>query len=124
MFRIRSLGIRRAVLASGAALVMVASSLAVAHHGWTGYESELRKVSGTIEQSSYSNPHGSVRLKTADKTWVVVLAPPSRMTTRGLTEDMLKVGSTVAVEGYQHKEDTGEMRAERITVNGKPIELR
>src|SRR5688572_31199914 len=97
---------------------------ALAHHGWSGYSDDIQKLSGTIEQASYTNPHGSIQLKTADKAWEVVLAPPSRMTSRGLTEDMLKVGTTVAVEGYQHKEDTSEMRAERITVNGKAIELR
>ena len=107
-----------------ATLVVVLSAVALAHHGWTGDETDIRKVSGTIDQASYSNPHGSIRLKTPDKTWVVVLAPPSRMETRGLTEGMLKVGSTASVEGYQHKTDAMEMRAERITVAGKTIELR
>jgi hypothetical protein len=37
---------------------------------------------------------------------------------------MLKVGTQVSVEGYQHKTDPGEMRAERITVDGKTVELR
>ena len=115
---------RHIVLGVSAALAVAASLSAFAHHGWTGYETDLRKVSGTIDQSSYSNPHGSIRLKSADKTWVVVLAPVSRMETRGLTEAMLKVGSTVSVEGYQHKTDTNEMRAERISVSGKTIELR
>jgi hypothetical protein len=96
----------------------------LAHHGWSGYETDIRKLSGTIEQMSYANPHGSIRLKTSDKTWVVVLAPPSRMGNRGLTEEMLKVGTSVSVEGYQHKTDANEMRAERISVNGKTIELR
>jgi hypothetical protein len=81
-------------------------------------------VSGVIEAASYSNPHSSIRLKTGDKTWVVVLAPPSRMSNRGLTEAMLKVGKDVSVEGYVHKTDTNEMRAERITLDGKTIELR
>lgn len=97
---------------------------ALAHHGWTGYTEELQKLSGTIEQSSYSNPHGSIQLKTADKTWEVVLAPPSRMTTRGLTEGMLKVGTPATVEGYQSKTDEKEMRAERISIAGKTVELR
>ena len=105
-------------------LVAASSGVALAHHGWTGYETEIRKISGVIDQASYSNPHGSIRLKTPDKTWVVVLAPPSRMETRGLTEGMLKVGSTASVEGYQHKTDAVELRAERITVAGKTIELR
>ena len=113
--------IRRALISVGA---VVLSSAAMAHHGWSGYETEIRKVSGVIDASSYSNPHGSIRLKTPEKTWVVVLAPPSRMSNRGLTEDMLKVGKTVSVEGYAHKTDATEMRAERISVDGKTIELR
>jgi hypothetical protein len=107
-----------------AAALLALSGVALAHHGWSGYETEIQKVSGVIEQSSYSNPHSSIRLKAADKTWVVVLAPPSRMSTRGLTADMIKVGTDVSVEGYRHKTDQNEMRAERITVNGKTVELR
>ena len=112
------------VIGVGAVLSLAISVAAIAHHGWTGYEQESQKVTGTIEKSSYSNPHASIRLKAPDKSWVVVLAPPSRMGNRGLTEEMLKVGSTVSVEGYQHMTDANEMRAERISVNGKTIELR
>lgn len=108
----------------GAALMGALPSATLAHHGWSGYETQIQKLSGVIDQSSYANPHGSIRLKTPDKTWVVVLAPPSRMSNRGLTQEMLKVGTTVSVEGYAHKTETSEMRAERISVNGKTIELR
>jgi hypothetical protein len=111
-------------IVGAAAFSVGLSATAIAHHGWSGYETEIRKVSGTIDQSSYSNPHGSIRLKAADKTWVVVLAPPSRMGNRGLTEEMLKVGTTVSVDGYQHMSDKDEMRAERISIDGKTIELR
>ncbi len=115
---------QQVLVGAGAALCVALSTAAIAHHGWSGYETEIQKVSGTIDESSYSNPHGSIRLKAADKIWVVVLAPPSRMGNRGLTEDMLKIGSAVSVEGYQHMTDKTEMRAERISVNGKTIELR
>jgi hypothetical protein len=115
---------QQVVLGTAAAFSMALSVVAVAHHGWSGYETEIRKVSGVIDQSSYSNPHGSIRLKAADKTWVVVLAPPSRMGNRGLTEEMLKAGTTVSVDGYQHMSDKNEMRAERISIDGKTIELR
>jgi hypothetical protein len=106
----------------GAALLV--STTALAHHGWTGYNEEAQKLSGVIEESSYVSPHGTIRLKVDDKIWLVILAPPSRMTNRGLTPEMIKVGSTVSVEGYQHKMDPGEMRAERITADGKTVELR
>ncbi|WP_198683714.1 DUF6152 family protein [Peristeroidobacter agariperforans] len=113
----------RGMLWAGACSVALAGT-ALAHHGWTGYNEEIQKLSGTIEQSSYGNPHGSIQLKTADKTWEVVLAPPSRMTTRGLSEEMLKAGTSATVEGYQSKTDEKELRAERITVAGKTVELR
>lgn len=42
----------------------------------------------------------------------------------GYQDAIQKVGTQVSVEGYQHKTDPGEMRAERITVDGKTVELR
>jgi hypothetical protein len=65
-----------------------------------------------------------VRLETPGKSWNVVLAPPSRMERRGLEKAALKPGATVTVEGYPNREKAEEMRAERISVQGKTIELR
>ena len=96
-----------------------------AHHGWSEYDaSQLLKLSGTIEDSTYEHPHGSINLKTPTKVWIVVLAPPSRMDTRGLAKDLLKVGTTASVEGYANRNKPEELRAERITVGGKTVELR
>ena len=53
-----------------------------------------------------------------------MLAPTSRMQTRGLTEAMLAKGTKAKVLGYQHKQHATEMRAERITIDGKTVELR
>ena len=52
------------------------------------------------------------------------LAPPSRMDSRGFAKDALKVGATATLVGYPHKTIADEMRAERITIGGKTIELR
>lgn len=112
------------VLALSAATLILTCAAAVAHHGWSGYNEEALKLSGTIQESSYQNPHGLATLKAGDKTWKVVLAPVSRMEVRGLTREMLKPGTEVSVEGYQHKTDADELRAERITVDGKTVELR
>ena len=83
-------------------------------------------VPGTIAESSYTNPHGTIKLRATDggKVWDVVLAPVARMQTRGLTETMLKPGTVVTVLGYQHRKVGSEMRAENITVDKKKIELR
>jgi len=98
---------------------------AFAHHGWSEYDSStLLTLTGTIEEAGYEHPHGYVKLKTPAKTWIAVLAPPSRMDNRGLPKDALKVGATATVEGYANRNKAEEMRAERITVGGKTTELR
>lgn len=107
------------------AAALLVGGTALAHHGWDGYDSsKVLKLEGRIEAAGYENPHGSATLKTENETWHVVLAPPSRMTSRGLTREMLSPGTTAVVEGYPHRKNAGEMRAERITIAGKTIELR
>jgi hypothetical protein len=104
---------------------LLLATAAFAHHGWSEYDaSNPLQLNGTIEESGYSHPHGHVRLKTADKTWTIVLAPPSRMENRGLSKEMLNVGTLVSVVGYQNRNKPEEMRAERITVGDKTTELR
>ncbi len=112
---------RRMLVAALAALPLLAS----AHHGWSEYDStQVLTLTGTIEESGYEHPHGHIKIKTPNKTWIAVLAPPSRMENRGLTKAMLATGSTVTVEGYPNKSKPDEMRAERITSGGKTVELR
>ena len=106
------------------ALVMGAGA-AWAHHGWSGYDATKElTLSGTIRASGYEHPHGGVQLETPDKTWKVVLAPPSRMENRGLTRQMLAPGTPAKVVGYPSREHPDEMRAERITIGDKTTELR
>lgn len=107
------------------ALIATSGLPAFAHHGWSEYDAgrEL-KLTGTIAESGYEHPHGHIKLVTPGKTWIAVLAPPSRMTARGLPPADLKVGSTVTVTGYANRSKPEEMRAERITVGSKTVELR
>jgi hypothetical protein len=110
-----------------AALLLIAATAvpATAHHGWSGYDSTKElTLTGTIKESGYEHPHGHVRLATPGKVWLVVLAPPSRMTSRGLSASKLAVGATATVVGYPNKTNDEEMRAERITIDGATVELR
>lgn len=96
-----------------------------AHHGWSEYDTaKALKLTGKIVESGYEHPHGHVRFEAPGKTWTVTLAPPSRMENRGLPKEWLKAGATATVEGYPNRNKPEEMRAERITINGKTIELR
>jgi hypothetical protein len=113
------------VLAIAATLWLLAAGVAAAHHGWSGYEAgTATTLTGTITESGYEHPHGFVRLETPGKTWLVVLAPPSRMENRGLARAMLAPGTKATVMGYPHRTEPDELRAERITIAGKTTELR
>ena len=107
-------------------ILILGTGLLYAHHGWTGYdETKVVQYTGVIKEAGYENPHGFVKIEVDKKTiWNVILAPPTRMESRGLTKDKLKVGSTVTIQGFQHKQTKDEIRAERITVDGKTTELR
>ncbi|MBX0334240.1 hypothetical protein K3G39_13435 [Pontibacter sp. HSC-14F20] len=101
------------------------AAITVLHHGWANYDQTKRlDYTGLVEELTYENPHGMLQLEHEGKTWTVVLAPPSRMNSRGLTKDMIQPGDSVRVVGYPHKEVEDEMRAERIYVGDKKIELR
>ena len=105
--------------------IALAALPAAAHHGWSEYDStKPLTFTGKILESGYEHPHGHIRLATPDKTWLVILAPPSRMENRGLPPADLKKGNTVTVVGYANREKAEEMRAERITSGGKTVELR
>lgn len=98
---------------------------AQAHHGWGSYDSTtVTSLAGTVQSVSFANPHASIQLEADGKTWFIVLAPPSRMTARGLPEGTLREGQTVELEGYVHRSDDTELRAERITVDGNTVALR
>lgn len=108
-----------------AVLILWGVAAAYAHHGWGGYDStKALNLSGVIREATYEHPHGTIKFAVDDKTWEVVLAPPSRMEVRGLTRAMLAPGTRATVVGYPHRSDPSEMRAERITINGKTTELR
>jgi hypothetical protein len=114
---------KRAILAATAALL--ACGGAAAHHGWGSYDAAKPiTVTGPIVTSKFENPHATITVKAADKVWTVTLAPTFRMTNRGASKDMVAVGKTVSAYGYASTAEKDEMRAERITVDGKTVEMR
>ncbi|WP_026967499.1 DUF6152 family protein [Algoriphagus terrigena] len=106
-------------------LLILSASFAFFHHGWANYDqTKVLDFETTLDESTFGNPHSMATVKYQDEAWTVYLAPASRMTDRGLTAEMIKKGTKVRLVAYPHKTKTGEMRAERIYVDGKKYELR
>lgn len=106
-------------------LLTATAGAAFAHHGWSSYETaKALTITGPVLELRYQNPHGELWLDHGGKRWTITLAPTTRMNARGLSAADLAPGKTVTVEGYPSKVEDAEMRAERITVAGKTVELR
>jgi hypothetical protein len=70
---------------------------AFAHHGWSAYSQKPQKIAGVIQEVQFANPHATLRLEADDRTWLVVLAPPSRAASRGLSAESLAAGQSAEV---------------------------
>ena len=107
------------------AVCAVLAGPAAAHHGWGSYDaSKPVTVTGPILTAKYENPHARLTVRGKDKVWTLTLAPTFRMTNRGAPAEMVAVGKTITAYGYPSKVEKDEMRAERITVDGKTVEMR
>jgi Family of unknown function (DUF6152) len=107
------------------AAIGVMAGAASAHHGWGSYDAANPiTVAGPILTSKYENPHVTLTVRGSDKVWTVTLAPTSRMINRGALASLVTVGKNVSAYGYRSTVQDDEMRAERITVDGKTIEMR
>lgn len=103
----------------------VLTGAALAHHGWGSYDAAKPvTVEGPILTSKYENPHVTLTVRGSDKVWTVTLAPTSRMVNRGALVALVAVGKNISAYGYPSTAEKDEMRAERITVDGKTIEMR
>lgn len=124
MIALRTTASRLALSLSAAAAL--ASLPAIAHHGWSTYdETKPLTVTGKIVETHYENPHATIRVDVQGKRWLAVLAPVSRMESRGATAEKVAVGKQVTMVGYASKEKADEMRVERITFDGgQTVELR
>ncbi|MFM9940199.1 MAG: DUF6152 family protein [Hyphomicrobiaceae bacterium] len=115
--------IRAIAVAALLALGLVGGALA--HHGWGSYDAKNPvTVTGKVLTSKYENPHVAVTVQAPDKVWTVTLAPTSRMINRGALAEMVAVAKDITAFGYPSTVEKDEMRAERIIVDGKTIEMR
>jgi hypothetical protein len=130
---------RKAAVGVVVAAVLLLTGMTI-HHGWANYHQDVELTyRGVITSNSIGNPHTYIDLRVIERSWTdqrgaqydrlpewnVVLAPLTRMRNRGMTDNsMLDVGDTVTVVGYPHRSVEREMRAERIIIGDRRIELR
>ena len=112
-----------------AATLVLTAAPAFAHHGWSDYDGDHPlTLKGRIQAASYANPHATITLDASGKRYTVVLAPVSRMESRGASRESVAVGQDVTVVGYASKTHAGEVRAERLVLGEgateKTVELR
>lgn len=106
-------------------LVVLFASGAGAHHGWSQYNTDQTvDLNGRIREAMFEHPHATLKLEVEKKTWTIILPPPTRAARLGLTVETLKADVQVGIAGHRHRTAEDEVRALRITLNGKTIPLR
>ena len=99
---------------------------AAAHHGWGSYDAANPiTVAGPILTSKYENPHATITVKAQrqdlDGDAGADLAHDQPRRDRRICS---RSARRVSAYGYKSNVEKDEMRAERITVDGKTFELR
>jgi hypothetical protein len=109
-----------AVALAGAAI----TGTAWAHHGWESYDStKQQKVTGTIAELKWEQPHAILWVNSGGKKLEVWLSPLQRMVDRGLNKEALSVGKSVTVDAQPHTKNVNEWKAQAIKVDGKDYDL-
>lgn len=99
-----------AVVACACTVAFAAPRL-LAHHSETAEYDNTRpvKVTGTLKKVEWANPHVWFFVEVKDDagkltTWGFSTQPPGALMRRGVTKDLMTVGSTVSVEGFQARD--------------------
>jgi len=93
-----------------------------AHHSETAEYDATKpvKVTGTISKVEWLNPHVWFYVDVKDEagkvtTWGFSNAPPGALMRRGITKEMLKIGSVVNVEGVRARDGSNNASGRRVT---------
>tara|TARA_B100000949_G_scaffold232586_1_gene247186 strand:+ start:186 stop:587 length:402 start_codon:yes stop_codon:yes gene_type:complete len=113
---------RTGMMAAG--LAALAAVPALAHHGWSWTDSGFFKLEGEITAVYVGNPHATMDVDAEGEIWRVELAPPSRTTATGFSEEIAAPGKEVIAIGNR-SQDEGErrMKAVRVTIDGTDYDV-
>jgi hypothetical protein len=103
-------------------LLLCCVTPAQAHHsGALFYGQDMPiTLTGTVIRFNFRNPHAIVELEVTDdkgekKRWTAETAAPSALRRRGWSQDSLKAGETVTLDGFAARDGTLLMRITKIT---------
>jgi len=104
------------------AIVLATARPALAHHSFAAEYDDQKplKITGTLTKVDWMNPHVwyYVDVKNPDgtvTTWAISGGAPGQLMRRGITKDLLVVGSTVNVEGFKAKDGSNNGFGQRVT---------
>ncbi|MGQ0456302.1 MAG: DUF6152 family protein [Hyphomicrobium sp.] len=106
-------------------VALALSSPASAHHSYVSkYDGgKIIRLSGTVSDVSYKNPHIFFVLTTSSGSWTIETESISVARGAGLTEDVLKDGAAAAVMGWPARSGGG-LGLKSITIGGRTLTLR
>jgi len=104
------------------ALLMATARVGVAHHSFAAEYDDQKplKITGTLTKVDWMNPHiwYYVDVKNPDgsvTSWAISGGAPGQLMRRGITKDLLVVGSMVNVEGFRAKDGSNNGFGQRVT---------
>jgi hypothetical protein len=104
------------------AMLMATARVGVAHHSFAAEYDDQKplKITGTLTKVDWMNPHiwYYVDVKNPDgsvTSWAISGGAPGQLMRRGITKDLLVVGSTVNVEGFRAKDGSNNGFGQRVT---------
>jgi hypothetical protein len=108
-----------------AALVALATTPAMTHHGWAGNTEDIR-ITGTVERTvSLAGPHATMQVRDEEgRLWDITLAPPARTDRAGLGEGSLPEGDSVTIVGQRNRDaERLEIKTQRVEWNDRTFEV-
>src|SRR5438093_824514 len=95
----------------------------MAHHAFSAEFDSTKplKLEGAITEVEWINPHTWIHIQTKNaegktEEWMIEGGTPNTLLRRGFTEDSLKVGTVIKIDGYQAKDGT-------LKANGRDLTL-